>query len=242
MSDVPPRDRNPDRTIASINYRFRDEPSGLSRAIAPPRSTRIGEKRVAQNPHLFNGRVLLMHQAAHDAGRLDGTCFAAEYKAFTAWRDFGFPDLSVANVFAMAALRTDDGAFLLGEMGPHTAVAGRIYFPAGTPDLGDLKDGQLDLEGSVWRELKEETGLSPADVAHDAGWSVVFHGAYIACMKMMRIEASAADVIAKVNAFLKVETRPELAALKPIFSADDFTDQIPIFVQAYMRHIWAEEV
>ncbi|MGO9133998.1 MAG: NUDIX hydrolase [Methylovirgula sp.] len=238
MSDTPTRIE----TIASINYRFRDD------AVWPFARDRAADidahwaKRVAQNPHLFNGRVLLMHQPAQaDAGRLEGTCFAADYKAFVAWRDFGFPDLSVANVFAMAALHTADGAFLLGEMGPHTAAAGRIYFPAGTPDLGDLKDGHVDLEGSVWRELKEETGLSAADVTHDAGWSVVFHGAYIACMKMMRIEASAADVIAKVDDFLKLETRPELARLAPIFSADDFTDQIPAFVQAYMRHVWASE-
>jgi hypothetical protein len=34
----------------------------------------------------------------------------------------------------MAALRGADGAFLLGEMAPHTTNGGQIYFLAGTPD------------------------------------------------------------------------------------------------------------
>ena len=51
-----------------------------------------------------------------------------------AWRDFGFPDANIANGFSMAALLSADGAFDLGEMAPHTANAGAIYFPSGTPD------------------------------------------------------------------------------------------------------------
>ncbi len=153
------------------------------------------QSRIARNPHLFNGRVLLMHpgEIVETKGerRLAGTCFATDYKAFLAWREIGFPDEAIANVFAMAALRSADGGFLLGEMGPKTANAGRMYFPAGTPDPSDLKADIVDLEGSVVRELKEETGLGPDRSGLDAvrldpGWTVVFQGAYVACMKTIR--------------------------------------------------------
>ncbi len=50
----------------------------------------------------------------------------------------------------MGAVRASDGAFLLGVMGAHTANAGKIYFPAGTPDPDAMSSGEtVDLAGSV---------------------------------------------------------------------------------------------
>ena len=61
-------------------------------------------------------------------------------------------------------------------MGQHTANAGRIYFPSGTPDLDDISDGAVDIAGSVARELEEETGLLPGDYRADADWDCVVTG------------------------------------------------------------------
>ena len=71
----------------------------------------------------------------------------------------------------MAALRGSDGAFLLGEMSPHTASAGAIYFPAGTPDRQDLSGAVVDLEASARRELFEETGWRAEEAEIAAGWA-----------------------------------------------------------------------
>ena len=93
--------------------------------------------------------------------RLRASYFETDFASFLAWRDWGFPDRDVFNGFGMGALRCSDGAFLLGEMADHTANAGRIYFPAGTPDLDDVKLGAVDIAGSIAREIEEETGLTP---------------------------------------------------------------------------------
>src|SRR3954469_22008655 len=72
---------------------------------------------------------------------------------FLAWRDWGCPDRTVFNGFGMGALRCADGVFVLGEMGQHTANAGRVYFPSGTPDLDDISGRAVDIAGSVAREV-----------------------------------------------------------------------------------------
>lgn len=233
-------------TVADISYRLAETHAWTFERDRAEEIEAHWQRRVASNPHLFDGRVLLMRQPemleTKGSRRLQGTCFGLAYKSFIAWRDFGFPDAAVANVFGMAALRSVDGAFLLGEMGCTTANAGRIYFPAGTPDPDDLKDGYIDFESSVLRELKEETGLGLESAHLEAGWTIIFHGAYIACMKQIRSTLPATEIIARVDDFLAREKHPELARLKPVFSATDLDpDHMPEFALAYMRHVWDQE-
>ena len=121
-------------------------------------------ERRASKPQMWNGRVVLTRAGYRFVGRrLSGTCFETDFASLLAWRDWGFPAADAVNAFAMGALRSADGAFLLGIMGAHTANAGLVYFPAGTPEPADIADGRLDFAGSVAREVAEETGLTPAD-------------------------------------------------------------------------------
>ena len=128
-----------------------------------------------EKPKLWNGRVLLGRKPVFAGERFSASYFETDFASFLAWRDWGFPDKDVFNGFGMGALRCADGAFVLGEMGQHTANAGRIYFPSGTPDLDDIRDGAVDIPGSVARELEEETGLTPGDYRSDADWHCVVH-------------------------------------------------------------------
>jgi 8-oxo-dGTP pyrophosphatase MutT (NUDIX family) len=171
---------------------------------------------------------------------LKGTAAAVDFKAFLAWRDFGFPDGAVRNCFGMAALLSADGAFMLGRMSEGTANAGKIYFPAGTPDLGDAKDGALDLEGSVARELLEETGITSDEVAYAPGWTAVSDGPRIACMKLTRSALAAAEIDARFQNFRARQKEPELDALHPVFSERDLDeDRMPQFTLSYLRHALA---
>ena len=101
---------------------------------------------------------------ADGALRLKGVYFETDYADFLAWTDFGHPGEPVDNCFSMAALRSDDGAFLLGEMAHHTYNAGQIYFPAGNAgSQTTCSTASVDLEASARRELLEETGLLAAE-------------------------------------------------------------------------------
>jgi 8-oxo-dGTP pyrophosphatase MutT (NUDIX family) len=173
---------------------------------------------------------------------LRGTAAAVDFKAFLAWRDFGFPDGGVRNCFAVAALLSADGAFMLGRMSERTANAGKIYFPAGTPDLGDVKDGALDLAGSAARELFEETGIRADEVAFAPGWTVVFEEPRIACMKTARSPLTASEIEVRFKDFIARQEAPELVALHPVFSVRDLDEErMPGFTLRYLRHALSEE-
>src|SRR6201995_3447993 len=157
----------------------------------------VAKKR--EKPNIWNGQVLLARRPAWDAGRFSASYFATDFASFLAWRDWGFVDPSVFNSFGMGALRCADGTFVMGEMGPHTSTAGRVYFPAGTPDPDDIVGDRVDIAGSVTRELEEETGLTPADYPAPALWGCGTRGAAIALIRILHVAMSGARLRARIE-------------------------------------------
>lgn len=197
-------------------------------------------RRLGENPKLYDGPMMLAcgveERLDADGGRtLSVDFFETRFSRFLAWRDFGFPGDGALNCFAMAALRSADGAFLLGEMGPGHSVAGSIYFPAGTPDLSDVKDGGVDLSGSVARELAEETGLIPGPGDAASHWAVVFEGPRVACMKIIQSREDAATLKARVEAFIASDSDPELSAIHMISRRDQLDHPgLPGFMRRFL--------
>ena len=191
---------------------------------------------LARNPALYDGPVLLLHSGGFEGGVFRGAYLKTRFSRFISWRDFDFEDASMRNCFAMAGLRAEDGAYLLGVMGGHTANAGRVYFPAGTPDPDDLVGDTVDLAGSVLRELREETGLRPQDVVVADGWTLIEAPARVACMKEVAVEGAAEAVRARILDTLSRETQPELSDIRIVRSVSDIDDALmPPFVSAYLR-------
>ncbi len=190
------------------------------------------------NPHAFNGRVLMLHTFDIEDAVLHGGYFETDFASFIAWRDWGWPDMSVRNCFGQAALRAADGAFVLGVMGAHTMNAGRIYFPSGTPDLKDVVDDRVDLDGSVLRELAEETGLTAADVCLDPGWHAVLAGPRLAMLKPVRSPLSADALRARILAHMAGEAHPELADVRIVRGPADLDDMMPEFIKDYLLEMW----
>jgi 8-oxo-dGTP pyrophosphatase MutT (NUDIX family) len=189
----------------------------------------------AEKPQLWNGRVLLGRNPVFGGDRLSADYFEADFASFLAWRDWGFPDGSVFNGFGMGALRGNDGAFVLGEMAGHTANAGRIYFPSGTPDLDDLREGMVDIAGSVAREVEEETGLTAVDYRADEHWDCVVSGAAIAIIRILNVDMPGEALRQKILANLATHTSPELSAIHLVRDTSDFTPAMPRFVTAFIE-------
>jgi 8-oxo-dGTP pyrophosphatase MutT (NUDIX family) len=175
-----------------------------------------------------------MHRGDLSDGVLTGTYLETDFASFIAWRDWGFPDKTVRNCFAMAALRSSDGAFLLGVMGNHTATAGQVYFAAGTPDQNDLVGETVDLERGVMRELTEETGLGLADVAPQEGWHLTPLGQRLALMKIVQASQDAETLRKRILAFIASEREPELAGVHVVRGVADLHPKMPPYVAAFL--------
>lgn len=192
-----------------------------------------GQQR--EKPALWNGRVLIGRNPVFSGDRFSASYFETDFASFLAWRDWGFPDAPVFNGFGMGALRCADGAFVLGEMGQHTANPGRIYFPSGTPDLNDVRDGTLDISGSVVRELEEETGLAPGEYESDPDWHCIYTGPAVAMIRMLRVDMPAEALRERIVANLAGQREPELSAIHIVRGRGDLTAAMPRFVTAFLE-------
>lgn len=211
-----------------------------------------GERRAAidarfsemqrDNPALWNGQVLMLHRHAIEGGVFRGSFLQTDYASFRVWHDWGRPNAGVMDCFAQGALRAADGAFLLGVMAAHTANGGSIYFPSGTPDLSDVIGSTVDFDASLWREVGEETGLTPADLQADPGWYAVFEGAHIAQIRILRSADSAVALREKILGLLARERRPELSDIRIVRGPADLDPMMPEFVTAFLAHVWARSI
>ncbi len=190
-------------------------------------------------PALWNGRVLLMHRHVVSNGVFDGEYLETDYASFLAWRRWGGPPAGVRDCFSAAAVVSADGAVLLGEMGPHTANAGKIYFPCGTPDPSDIVDGKVDLAWSVERELKEETGIDIGEFKVEPGWVAVVDGPLIVQVKTLRSTQAADALRARMLAHLASEDEPELSDIHIVRGPADYTQAMPPFVTAGLDAFFA---
>ena len=219
--------------VATLDLAFRPAPWDFAEQRRDEITAHFAAKRI-EKPDMFNGRVLLGRNAVFDAGVLTAEYFETDCASFLAWRDFGYPDKDIFNGFGMGALRSSDGAYLLGEMASHTANAGRIYFASGTPDRNDIRGDRVDIAASVVREVEEETGLSPADYHAADDWHCVVTATSIAMMRVLDVAMPGEALRDRVEANLATQTERELSAMHLVQSIDDFTPAMPVFVTAFI--------
>jgi hypothetical protein len=187
-------------------------------------------------PALWNGRILLLHDYAIDGTVFRGEFFETDYASFLAWRDWDIPDATV-HCFAMGAIKSADGAFVLGIMGDHTANAGSIYFPCGMTDPQSVDGTSVNLEANLWREVIEETGLTSADLTAEPYWHTVFHRRCIAHIRMLHARENAGSLRARILANLALENQPEFADFHIVRGRADFHPRIEPFVTTFLTSV-----
>jgi 8-oxo-dGTP pyrophosphatase MutT (NUDIX family) len=195
------------------------------------------QRRVAAKPKMFNGRVLLLSDVSVSPELCRNTYFETDYANLVAWIDMGHPDPTIANGFAMAALRGSDGAFICGVMSHDTVNGGRVYFPAGTPDRSDMRpDGVVDLATSLTRELGEETGLTQDNYRISEEWIVVQHWPSVAVMRYATLNVPAAEGAEMIRAAIAAQDEPELSDVRIVRGMEDVDSKaMPRFLQSFFQ-------
>jgi hypothetical protein len=195
--------------------------------------------RREKSPALWNGRVLMLHDHAIDGAVFRGSFMEVDYASFLAWHDWGRPEAGAKDCFAQGALRSSDGAFLLGVMGAHTSYPGRIYFPSGTPDRSDVVGARVDFDASVWREIGEETGLTSADLVAAPGWRTVLAGQRLAHIKVLQAREPAEALRGRILETLSRQSQPELCDIRIARSPADFDPMMQDFIVAFLTDAWS---
>lgn len=183
--------------------------------------------RIAANPHLWNGRVLgtvapgLPGGVSIEDGVLTGDVVEGDFASFVAWRDWGFPEVGMRNLFGSALIVSADNALILGVMASTTVNAGRIYPPGGSLEPADVgPDGRVGVIQSIERELMEETGLAAAE-ATVGETLVAFDGPRISIGRVLRFAEDAGALIERIMGNLDRQEERELERVIAIRTLDD---------------------
>ncbi|MET0531434.1 MAG: NUDIX hydrolase [Microvirga sp.] len=201
------------------------------------------QQRITTKPKMFNGSVLLLGDVSVTPDLCQSVYFETDYANLVGWIDLGNPDATVANGFAMGALRGSDGAFICGVMAAHPVKAGRVYFAAGTPDRSDMRaDGTVDLAGSLTRELVEETGLDESDFEVSEDWIIVQHWPTVAMMRTVTLNVPANEGAERIKQLIARQAEPELKDLRIVRGRNDIDPRtMPRFLQSYFEWEFARQ-
>ena len=145
------------------------------------------QRRRAENPGFFNGRILVLRSGRVVDGVLDGGLATIDFAAFLHWREHGYQDATARDAFGSALILSRDGALMLARQSAGNLNEGLVYPPGGFIDPRDVaEDGTIDLAASIRREIAEETGLDVDDLTHEPGYLISTDGLQVAIGAVFR--------------------------------------------------------
>ena len=194
----------------------------------------------AINPHIFDGQVALLSELSYDDGRLTGRCHIVRYATFMYWlRNRETP--GAGHVFAHAMLVSSDNALVAIRMGKHTVNAGRVYFAAGSFELEDFRDGLVDVDFNMRREVKEETGIDISQATPAKRFYLLSTRSGTVIFRRFRMPMTANAMVSSIKAFVAAEAHPEIEAPVVIHGVSDLPDDLATYMPSLIEWHFANK-
>ncbi|TGQ17100.1 MULTISPECIES: hypothetical protein [unclassified Mesorhizobium] len=195
-------------------------PFALSNAAAIAENWR---QEMAANPALFDGTVVLLSELAYRDSRLVGRCHAVRFSTFMLWRKRR-ENSGAEHAYAHAVLVAGDNALVAIRMGRHTVNAGRVYFAAGSFEPVDFRDGLVDIDFNMIREVGEETGLDLSAAERGQRYHALSTASGTVIFRRYRVAETADELARRISAFVASEDEPEIEGPVIIRNATDLPD------------------
>lgn len=185
------------------------------------------------NPFYFNGAIHIMTAYKIANNVLAAEFFQSDFASFLYWRDHGSPP-PARDGFGSAIIRSADGHLLLGMQRAGHINAGLAYPPGGLIDVRDVDaHGHIDIDGSIARELAEETGLDASQMERVAGYKITESGPSVSIAIEYRSHLPADELRSSIIGHIASETRPELEDIIVIRTKTDIAGlAMPDFASA----------
>lgn len=179
-------------------------------------------RRSAENPHYFNGVVLLLADYALTGDRrFCGRFLVTDFRSFLYWRETGKRSRAVRDTVGTALIRSREGHVLLCQQRPGHLNTGFTTPPGGFIDGRDVnRDGTVDVVRAVEREIAEETGLGPECLRRESGFLIAVAGPLISIAVPWQSDLAADDLLARAGRHIAAETDGELARVLALPAAE----------------------
>lgn len=166
-------------------------------------------REIAANPALFDGTVVLLSALAWRDRRLVGRCHAVNYSTFMLWRKRR-ANSGAEHAYAHAMLVAGDNALVAIRMGPNTVAAGSVYFAAGSFEPIDFRDGLVDVDFNMIREVGEETGLDLSAARRGPHWHALSTTTGTVIFRRYHVDGTADEIAQRITGFVATEADPEI--------------------------------
>lgn len=190
------------------------------------------EKAAAANSTLFDGEIYLAPEA-----HLDGHLFQASFRrtsfaTLMYWRDDRVSE-KPWHVFGVGIMVSAEGHLIAARMSAHNAVAGRVYFPAGSIDDHDIVGDRADYDANMAREVFEETGMDLRAATAEAKTHLVTADGSIALFRRYHFDVSTAELLKRIEDNIAKQAEPELSEIIPVTRAGAMGEATPSYVRAF---------